>query len=194
MRSSVRSGPAALLVAVVLCGVSTGCGIRPTGVVDAGEPARGPIPEATEAIGDGVVRPTKPGAELYFAAGDTVQAVFRPGLPPGDPDVALGYLLRGPTPEELKSGYTTDLPPELTALQLGRRSLDTVTVSMNLDPNQLSSLAILQITCTIAYTVPSDSLITLSSPNGEIVDTKPCPNFTQDAPTSRPLPSPSAGG
>ncbi len=184
-----------LLLVVVLCGVLTGCGIRPTGVVDAGEPARGPIPEATEAIGEtGGIQAAKPGAELYFVTGDTVQAVFRPDLPQGNPDIALLFLLKGPTGDELRSGYATDLPPDLTALQLGRRSPDTVSVVMNLDPNRLSSLAVLQITCTISYTVPLESRITLSSPDGEIFDTKPCPNRTSDAPTSRPRPTPSAGG
>ncbi|MBW8796940.1 MAG: hypothetical protein JF597_26075 [Streptomyces sp.] len=83
----------ALLVPAAMC-VLASCGIPTTGVVQAGGPAVGVVPET----------------RLYFVRDGALFAVRRPTDAPGDVESAVLDLLRGPTDAELRKGVTTRLP------------------------------------------------------------------------------------
>ncbi|MET9297132.1 hypothetical protein [Streptomyces sp. NPDC003077] len=95
------STPTALAALVALAVVLlAGCGVRPTGVLDGGEPPGG----LTKNL------------RLYFVspAGRLV-AVSRPDIPASkvtDPDGVIKLLRQGPTPAERASGLTTSLTTE----------------------------------------------------------------------------------
>lgn len=84
MSLRVRAVVALLLVAV------TGCGIRPTGVIDAGEPIAG----------------LTKGMRIYFASDTGLRGVSRPGLRMRQLDSAIKLLIVGPNESEQKSGLT----------------------------------------------------------------------------------------
>jgi hypothetical protein len=132
-----------------------GCGIQPTGVVDAGEPARGPI-AATPRPSAG------PSTRVYFVLDGELVATPYADVPPGDAELALKVLLGGPPAHE--RGLVTELPRGLTQLTLLRRGAGTVTVATDVDPRELSDLAAAQITCTFFSAVPEKSEIRLIGP------------------------------
>ncbi|WAL63071.1 hypothetical protein ORV05_18705 [Amycolatopsis cynarae] len=113
----------------------SGCGVRPTGVVAAGEPA----------VGVGT------GPALYFVVAGRVRPVTRPLGYLGDPATALRLLAEGPTPGEAAAGSGTALPPHLGLSVLGfREGYVTVWISpmSASDPFVLSETAIEQVVCT----------------------------------------------
>ncbi|MFE3768011.1 hypothetical protein [Streptomyces sp. NPDC059122] len=77
------------VVALLLPAVA-GCGIRPTGVIDAGEPITG----------------LSKGMRIYFASDTGLRGVSRPGLQVRQLDSVLKLLLTGPNESEQKSGLT----------------------------------------------------------------------------------------
>jgi hypothetical protein len=160
-----RHPVAALALALAMTGAIAGCGVQPTGVVDAGEPAKGPLPPLTV---DSEAPPVKRevGSRLYFVLGGDLQPVVRVGLPAGDPNVALAALLKGPSEVELKRGMITALPRDLGQLRLGRRTVSAVTVVLDADPRRLRRPAMLQITCTVAFALPDRLPIVLVGPDG----------------------------
>lgn len=93
MRPTTRRAPLALtaLAAVLL----TGCGVRPTGVLDGGEAAGG----------------LTKGLRLYFVSqAGRLEGVARPGIPASrvtDPKAVIKYLLVGPVDSERDAGLTT---------------------------------------------------------------------------------------
>jgi hypothetical protein len=76
------------------CLFPAGCGIRPTGVVPAGDPA--------------VARNYVPPTTVYFVQNGRLSPVQRP-TQPGAPQVALYQLAAGPTRAERDRGLTTTL-------------------------------------------------------------------------------------
>ncbi|MFE7313145.1 hypothetical protein ACFU7T_08550 [Streptomyces sp. NPDC057555] len=85
MRTPRLRAAVALLLAAV-----AGCGIRPTEVVDAGEPIAG----------------LTKGMRIYFASDTGLRGVSRPGLQVRNLDFALKLLFAGPNEAEQKSGLT----------------------------------------------------------------------------------------
>jgi hypothetical protein len=121
---------AALLVAVLLLG---GCGVRPTGVVYAGE---API---------GTASPS-PQAQVFFLA-DGVPTPVRRAVGPGDPQLVFDALLSGPTREERAKGLNTELTgvKSIVVQDLGGHALLVETVPPAM---KLSAGAFAQIFCT----------------------------------------------
>lgn len=93
MRPTTRRASLALaaLAAVLL----TGCGVRPTGVLDGGEAPGG----------------LTKGLRLYFVSqAGRLEGVARPGIPASrvtDPKTVIKYLLVGPVDSERDAGLTT---------------------------------------------------------------------------------------
>ncbi|MCK7621652.1 hypothetical protein MUU72_00640 [Streptomyces sp. RS10V-4] len=83
-----RRIPRLCATAALLLPAVAGCGIRPTGVIDAGEP----IPGLTK------------GMRIYFASDTGLRGVSRPGVQLNHLDSALKLLLAGPNESEQKSG------------------------------------------------------------------------------------------
>ncbi|TDD34876.1 hypothetical protein E1287_15495 [Actinomadura sp. KC06] len=99
--------PRALALAALLA--LTGCGIRPTGVIDAGKP---PSAEGYAAT-----------ITLYLTHGGKLRPVTRPGVP-GEPFLAIEQLAMQPTTQERGRGLRTEV----------RHPLDAYTVSSASDP------------------------------------------------------------
>jgi hypothetical protein len=126
--TAAASGMAAL-------GALAGCGIQPTGVVEAGVPATGVHPQAT--------------VRLYFVSPTGLQSVTRPASGPVDPQETLDLLLGGPNSAEIARGMTTELAPPVGVAKVvtGDRQ---VRIVMSTDVTRLTPNAISQLTCTAA--------------------------------------------
>ncbi|MEU9118799.1 hypothetical protein AB0C96_02885 [Streptomyces sp. NPDC048506] len=79
-----------VVVVVVLLAAAAGCGIRPTGVIDAGEPVAG----------------LTKGMRIYFASDRGLRGVSRPDLKVRHLDSAIKLLFAGPNESEQKNGLT----------------------------------------------------------------------------------------
>ncbi|MFD7668022.1 hypothetical protein [Streptomyces sp. NPDC059788] len=123
----------------LLAGTLAGCGIAPTGVIDAGEPAHG------------VKAPGKPApdVQLYFLGPAGMRAASRPANAPVGPDEAIQLLLAGPNDAERQRGLTNVLPvlpgPVTADAQDG-----TVTVQLPMNAKRLDTPSMSQLVCTAA--------------------------------------------
>lgn len=122
------------LAATVLAVLSlAGCGVRPTGVVYAGD-----APVATA--------PVSPRSQVYFLLRGVPSPVGR-ATSPWDAQLVFDDLVRGPTPEERAKGLTTELGgiKQLAVRDIGGRALiiDTIPPLPKLAP-----AAYAQIYCT----------------------------------------------
>ena len=140
-RSLVRSTAAAVLL-LTATATAVGCGIGPTGPLDAGAPASGVPQPGTEARS----------VRLYFAGPYGIQSVPRPTDRPLSPQHALDLLLEGPTPAERQRDLINQVPPmggQLTA----NATVDTVDVFVpaSVSAGDLDVTAVSQIACTAAH-------------------------------------------
>jgi hypothetical protein len=121
---------AGLVLAVLLLG---GCGVRPTGVVYAGD-----APTATASA--------SPQAQVFLLAQKTPVPVPRT-VKSGDAQMVFDTLLAGPTPEERKRGLGTAL---IGVQRITVHELDGTTLLIETTPPaaKLSPLAFEQIYCT----------------------------------------------
>ncbi|MFE9013326.1 GerMN domain-containing protein [Streptomyces cyaneofuscatus] len=89
----IQRGAVVLAVLAVLGALLAGCGVgvRPTGVIDAGEPA------------SGLTR----GARLYFASGSGLRAVPLIDRDVSNLDAVMKLLSQGPSSAEQREGLTT---------------------------------------------------------------------------------------
>lgn len=87
-------GPRPALWAVAACAALAGCGIRPTGIIGAGEPPSAQAHPATITV--------------YLVRDGRLVPVTRPGLP-GQPFLAMEQLAVPPTERERAMGLRTDV-------------------------------------------------------------------------------------
>jgi hypothetical protein len=174
-----------LVALLALVGVLAGCGVRPTGVVDAGEPAEGPLP-LTSGSPDPAPK-SGPWMVLFFVQDGALVQSVRVGQPADAPQDALLSLAKGPDNRERAVGMYSELPLDTGALQLGKLNNGTVTVFMETDPNDLSDLAASQITCTLGATQFAKFAVTLAGSNGESRIEPPC--GAKDGVIATPFPS-----
>ncbi|WP_433352397.1 hypothetical protein ACQP25_04710 [Microtetraspora malaysiensis] len=130
----MRTRPLALLLAAC-----TACGVGPTGVVGAGEPARGFIQ----------------GTRLYFVQHDRLVSVSRPEGPL-EAAQAVELLADGPTAKERERSFDTRLPKNM-AVRVNddgfalAKGVSTLVGGRWLPPvSRLSRMATGQLVCTIA--------------------------------------------
>lgn len=144
------------LLVLLLILTATACGVRPTDVIE-GDPA-----PTEDEITDGTV--------LYFLQGATLTRVIRP---PGEQS-PLELLAKGPTPEELAEGLTTEIPPYTSPITMVPATNGT-TVRIASRLKYLSPLAQSQLVCTaVTPDQPPGVQITLSDPT-ETLPPQPCP-------------------
>ncbi|MFG1857626.1 hypothetical protein ACGFJT_37730 [Actinomadura geliboluensis] len=147
-----------VLAAAAACAALAGCGIRPTGIVRAGElPSAGAYPATVT---------------VYLVHGDRLRSVTRPGLP-GRPHLGLEQLNVPPTTRERAMGLRTEVDTPLEAYAVvdasgpvAGRSLMVVRPADG-QPRSMgwSRIAMAQIACT-AQAVPGIEGVSLwGAPN-----------------------------
>jgi hypothetical protein len=118
---------AGLVLAVLLL---AGCGVRPTGVVYAGD-----APVATAS--------SSPRSQVFFLAGGTPTPVQRTANP-ADPQMVFDALLSGPTPDERARGLRTELAgvKQIFVHDLDGRALlvETIPPALKLPPPAFAQL------------------------------------------------------
>ncbi|MFF4607228.1 hypothetical protein ACFY12_31395 [Streptomyces sp. NPDC001339] len=122
-----------------LAGALAGCGIAPTDVIDAGEPAIG------------VKSPGQPAADvqLFFYGASGLRSATRPAKAPVDPEQAIELLMKGPNHAERMRGLTTALstfPGPLTVAT----GEGTVTITLPRKSGPPGSASLNQLVCTAA--------------------------------------------
>ncbi|MDI2129472.1 GerMN domain-containing protein [Yinghuangia seranimata] len=135
---------ASATAAALLCTVVTGCGIPPTGPVDAGVPGTGILAPA-EAGHPGVVY-------VYLIRDRRLVPVSRSTPDGGGPQAALDLLLAGPSPQDREKGLVTALPKALVSARVTPGSRVT-RVDIPTAVPQPSELAIQQLVCTVSDAV-----------------------------------------
>ncbi|KWT62234.1 hypothetical protein ADL21_08905 [Streptomyces albus subsp. albus] len=130
-------------LAGVLGGLSastlTGCGIAPTGVIDAGEPAYG-----VKAPGKPV-----PDVQLYFLGPAGLRAASRPAKAAVGPEEAVRLLMEGPNEAERQRGLTNVLPVLPGRITADVRD-DEVTLRLPMNAKRLDTPSVSQLVCTAA--------------------------------------------
>lgn len=123
----------------VLPAALAGCGIAPTDVIDAGEPATG------------VKSPGQPEADvlLFFYGPNGLRSATRPAKEPADPEQAIQLLRMGPNHAERMRGLSSVLPkfPGRLTAATGDGSV-VLTLPMNI--KLLDSASLNQLVCTAA--------------------------------------------
>ncbi|UNO43040.1 hypothetical protein [Streptomyces sp. MST-110588] len=123
----------------LLVGTLTGCGVAPTGVIDAGEPAKG------------IKAPGKPApdVQLYFLGPAGLRPASRPAKAPVDAEEAVQLLMDGPNDAERQRGLSNVLPRfpgEVTVeADAGR-----IVIRVPMNAKMLSTPALSQLVCTAA--------------------------------------------
>ncbi|MFI0257565.1 hypothetical protein ACH4OW_00775 [Streptomyces sp. NPDC017056] len=147
MRSSpTRPTPSAALylalftaTAALLLSLLAGCGITPTGYVQAGAPAQG-VPQPGSSAYT---------ARIFFLSPVGIHAAARPADGPVAPQEALDMLVKGPTAAERARGLVSALPPlpgRLTAVPAS----GAVSVFLPVPVSRMEATAVHQIACTAA--------------------------------------------
>jgi hypothetical protein len=126
-------GRAAAMLMASLAAVLTGCGVRPTGVVDAGEPATG----------------LQSGVQVYFVWGNGLRPVVLPARGEDDGYV-LQLLFDGPDADARAAGLRTAIPAgtQLVPAAVLADNREAMIGVFGSDPARLSRLARAQIACT----------------------------------------------
>lgn len=139
-RAGGRPGAgAAVALAALLVAALAGCGIEPSDVIDAGEPATG-LKSDGQAPAD---------VQLFFLASTGLRSAARSADRPATPQRAIDLLLTGPNAAERQRGLTTALPDLRGRVTVTSRE-GRLTVTMPADPEKLDQPALSQLVCTAA--------------------------------------------
>ncbi|MEV0368934.1 hypothetical protein AB0I10_03770 [Streptomyces sp. NPDC050636] len=139
----------------VLTAVLTGCGIAPTDVIDAGEPAAG-VKAPGQSPAD---------VQLFFYGPSGLRSATRPAKAPVDPEDAIQLLMEGPNHAERMRGLSSVLPkfPGRLTTATGQ---GTVVITLPMNAKLVDSASLNQLVCTAANAkVPGDK------PPGEVTVT-----------------------
>ncbi|MER7986001.1 hypothetical protein ABTY53_10415 [Streptomyces noursei] len=126
-------------LAGVLTATLAGCGIEPTDVIDAGEPATG------------VRAPGKPTAnvQLFFYGADGLHPATRPAREPLDPQAAVDLLVKGPNHAERMRGLSS-VVPKFPAPLTATSSAGQVVITLPVNAKLLDPASLNQLVCTAA--------------------------------------------
>ncbi|AJT62960.1 GerMN domain-containing protein [Streptomyces chattanoogensis] len=143
-----------LLAGVLACALS-GCGIAPTDVIDAGEPAAG------------VKSPGQPAADvqLFFYGPSGLRSATRPAKAPVDPQNAIELLMDGPNHAERQRGLSSVLP-KFPGRLLATTGRGTVHLTLPMNAKLLDSASLNQLVCTAA-----NARVPGNKPPGEVTVT-----------------------
>ncbi|MEV7421142.1 hypothetical protein [Streptomyces sp. NPDC091212] len=183
----------------------TACGIRTTSIpVDAGAaPSRMPC----EVSGENVVTQAESGvpARVYLVCSSGLASVERAArIPTGGSDdsrrqlaqALLDELQAQPSAAEREAGFTTSVRGPLVVS--GARKGDPAgTLRINRQPEDLPTVALAQIVCTLAENGSSDGNVVLGGPGAYPARGYACGQETKthpdaDVPTTAPAPAPTA--
>ncbi|MFI9051512.1 hypothetical protein [Streptomyces sp. NPDC053427] len=154
-RRILAGGLGAGLLAGALAGALSACGIAPTDVIDAGEPATG------------VKSPGQPAADvqLFFYGPNGLRSATRPAKAPVDPQNAIAMLMEGPNHAERQRGLSSVLP-KFPGRLLATTGRGRVALTLPMNAKLLDSASLNQLVCTAANArVPGDK------PPGEVTVT-----------------------
>ncbi|MFI7678761.1 hypothetical protein [Actinophytocola sp. NPDC049390] len=133
----------------------TACGVRPSVPIEGG-------PAPTEEVTERTV--------LYFLHGTTLTRVLRPPVQVNP----LELLAKGPTPEELAEGLTTEVPSSASPITVDVGE-NTITVHVSSPIKYLSPLAQSQLVCTVIPPHwPPTTQVILSDPDETLLP-RTCP-------------------
>ncbi|MFE3455019.1 GerMN domain-containing protein [Nonomuraea sp. NPDC059194] len=141
-----------------------GCGVRPSDVIEAGDPPSGAVVPTTTIT-------------LYLVKNGRLSVVTRPsgGRPLFRADT-LALLAAGPTTMEKADGFTTDVPPDASPFSVTVKTAGHLVVTLSTPAGELSTLAVDQIVCTAAAaTVPKSPPKVTVVDAGQSVDPRNCP-------------------
>ncbi|MFI9352371.1 hypothetical protein [Streptomyces lydicus] len=127
------------VVSGALAGALAGCGIAPTDVIDAGEPA------------SGVKSPGQPAADvqLFFYGPSGLRSATRPAKAPVEPEQAIQLLMEGPNHAERMRGLSSVLP-QFPGRLTAATGQGTVVITLPVNAKLLDSASLNQLVCTAA--------------------------------------------
>lgn len=143
-----RTVATALLLPAVLA--SAGCGVRPSGVVEVGDPAIvKTVPDAAHG-----------GTAVYLKGPDGVLPVIRATGGKAAPGTAVMMLLGGPRQADRDAGLTSDLPNYYGGVGV---NVDDTTVKVTLQRpvRDFSATARQQLACTAAHATADSGAVAL---------------------------------
>ncbi|WP_214412136.1 GerMN domain-containing protein [Sphaerisporangium fuscum] len=161
----MRTGLARRVLAAALVSLIavTGCGVRPSDAIPAGDPPSGPVAPPTTIT-------------LYFVKDGRLSAVTRRSSGhPLFPADRLALLATGPVPEEQAHGLTTDVPSEAGPFSVTAEPTGHLVVTLSTAAGDLSALAVEQIVCTAAATTPERPVQVTVVGAGQSVGPRNCP-------------------
>ncbi|MEU5211626.1 hypothetical protein [Streptomyces sp. NPDC020742] len=122
-----------------LAGVLAGCGIAPTDVIDAGEPATG-VRSPGQTVAD---------VQLFFYGPSGLRSAARSAKGLVDPEAAIQLLMEGPNHAERMRGLSSALPkfPGPVTAEAGK---GTVRINLPMNVKLLDPGALNQLVCTAA--------------------------------------------
>jgi hypothetical protein len=127
------------------------CGVRPSGVIPGAAAPAGPAN----------------GAALYLVSNGQLIRVLRPLASELSPVDTIRLLAGGPDASERELGYTSEVPPGILVRdQLGAPS-DVFAITLSVNVNALSALAVDQIVCTARDSYSTRGPITLRGQGSE---------------------------
>ncbi|MFB7918860.1 hypothetical protein [Streptomyces sp. NPDC056061] len=142
---------AALLAGLTAALTLTACGVPPSGVIEAGEPAKGMLPPSPKP-------PLPTTITLYFLHDGELRPHPREIDEPGNFGAVVRLLFAGPTTSEATTA-TTELPRLKTTPEVAIGSDDALAVHLPKDVPPLSHPAMLQLACTMARMAPSLAVV-----------------------------------
>ncbi|MEU3774939.1 hypothetical protein AB0F11_17350 [Streptomyces sp. NPDC032472] len=166
-RTRARTRAAARAVALPAAAglLLTGCGIKPTGVVESGAPAK-----------MAVAGPTENSLVYYITPDDRLTPSTVPYTIPS-PGGALARLLAGPTQQERAAGLRTAVPVvdlrSAVEVRVLQSNSDTVEVVLPILVEGLTDLARGQLVCTTLSSQPSHYRAALRGPD-TVIEAAPC--------------------
>ena len=155
-----RHLPAWVVLIAVLGVVSTGCGVRPSGVITGAPAPTGPALSGSDAP----ALPGRPeGAVLFFLAGSSPTPVLRPTRRNLSPTQTLALLQSGPDDDERAANLRSEVPTGLDPVTVTIDASGDVDVAVSADVTTLSAAAVDQIVCTVGTALSTTAPITLTS-------------------------------
>lgn len=138
-----------------------GCGVRPSDVIIGDSPPSGMVEPAA--------------VTLYLVKGGRLTAVTRPGGPAPSAADALSLLAAGPTARERRDGLASAVPLDAGPFSTTAAPAGHLVVTMSAPADELSPLAVDQIVCTAAATLPRGPVRVTLVGAGRRVGPRGCP-------------------
>ncbi|MFF9403034.1 hypothetical protein [Streptomyces sp. NPDC014744] len=136
----------ALLAGLTAALTLAACGVPPSDVIEAGEPASGMLPPSPKP-------PVPTTIALYFLHKGELRPYLRRIGGPGDYGAVVRLLFAGPTTSEATTA-TTELPRLTDPLEVAIGGDDTLSIHLPEAVPPLSHPAMLQLACTVANMAP----------------------------------------